>query len=72
MASEKVEGLEGVVEEKLPQGLYRVRVSDGQTVLATLTTEAQRVTVRILPGDRVKLEMSALDPSRGRITMRQG
>lgn len=62
--------LEGIIEEALPRGLYAVRCDDGRRVTATLSTEARRVTVKVLPGDRVLLELSAFDPSRGRIKAR--
>jgi len=60
--------LEGIIDEALPRGLYAVRLDDGRRVRATLSTAAKRVTVKVLPGDRVLLELSAFDPSRGRIT----
>jgi translation initiation factor IF-1 len=60
--------LEGLVEEALPRGLYAVRCDDGRKVVATLSTQARRVTVKVLAGDRVRVELSAFDPSRGRIT----
>jgi translation initiation factor IF-1 len=50
--------------------MYRVRCDDGRRVTATLSTEARRVTVQVLPGDRVALSLSPYDPSRGRITRR--
>lgn len=62
--------LEGIIEEALPRGLYAVRCDDGRRVVATLSTEARRVTVKVLPGDRVSIEISAFDPSRGRIKAR--
>ena len=52
----------------IPRGLYAIRCDDGRRVVATLSTQARRVTVKVLPGDRVRLELSAFDPSRGRIT----
>ncbi|MCZ7685797.1 MAG: hypothetical protein M5U28_46375 [Sandaracinaceae bacterium] len=45
-----------------------MRCDDGRKVVATLSTQARRVTVKVLPGDRVSIEISAFDPSRGRIT----
>ena len=63
-------GGEGIVEEALPRGLYAVRCDDGRKVIATLSTAARRVTVKVIPGDRVAIEISAFDPSRGRITAR--
>lgn len=57
----------GSVEETLPKGLYRVRLDDGVEVRATLSPQAKRVTVKLLPGDRVQVNVSAYDPTRGRI-----
>ncbi|CAG0953188.1 Translation initiation factor IF-1 [Anaerolineae bacterium] len=62
--------LEGKVEEALPRGLFAVRCDDGRRVVATLSTAARRVIVKIIPGDRVLVELSAFDPSRGRIKAR--
>ena len=47
-----------------------VRLDDGRKVRATLSTTAKRVTVKVLPGDRVTIELSTFDPSRGRIKAR--
>ena len=66
MSKDKNE-LEGIIDEALPRGLYLVRLDDGTKIRATLTTQAKRVTVKVLPGDRVLLEVSVFDPSRGRI-----
>ena len=60
--------VEGVVEETLPKGLFKVRLDSGVTIRATLSIQAKRVTVRLLFGDRVKVQISDRDPSRGRIT----
>lgn len=60
--------LEGRIEEALPRGLFAVRCGDGRRIVATLSAEARRVIVSVIPGDRVALEVSALDPTRGRIT----
>lgn len=62
--------LEGIIDEALPRGLYAVRLDDGRILRATLSTEAKRVMVKVLPGDRVMVEVSAFDPSRGRIKAR--
>lgn len=59
---------EGTVEETLPRGLYRVRTEDGRTIVATVGRELRRVLVRVIPGDRVTVEPSQVDPTRGRIT----
>lgn len=62
--------LEGIIDEALPRGLYAVRLDDGRMVRVTLGTEARRVTVKVLEGDRVLVEVSPFDPSRGRIKAR--
>jgi translation initiation factor IF-1 len=62
--------LEGIIDEALPKGLYRVRLEDGRQVRATLGTHARRVMIKVLPGDRVLVELSTFDPSRGRINGR--
>jgi translation initiation factor IF-1 len=59
--------MEGSVVEALPGALYRVQGDDGRTVVASLGGIARQVTVKIIPGDRVLLEVSPLDPSRARI-----
>ncbi|MGE0785626.1 MAG: translation initiation factor IF-1 [Sandaracinaceae bacterium] len=56
-----------MIDEALPRGLYLVRLEDGRKVRAALSTEAKRTTVTVLPGDRVRVELSATDPTRGRI-----
>jgi translation initiation factor IF-1 len=62
--------IEGVIEEKLPQGLYRVRLVNGSKVTASLGGAARQTTVRVIPGDRVLIEVSPIDPTRGRIKAR--
>jgi translation initiation factor IF-1 len=58
---------QGVVEEALPQGLYRVVCENGTKVLAAIATEAKRTIVRVIPGDKVLIAISAFDPTRGKI-----
>jgi len=60
---------EGVVEEALPRGLYRVRCDGGKRVVASIGAHARRVTVKVIPGDRVLVEVSDIDPTRGRIKL---
>ena len=62
--------LEGEVTEALPNALFRVRVETGQLVLAHVSGKIRRHWIRILPGDRVKVELSPYDLTRGRITYR--
>jgi translation initiation factor IF-1 len=64
--------LVGRVIEPLPNALYRVELEDGHRVLAHPVGKARLQAVRILPGDRVSVELSAGDPGRGRILQRLG
>ena len=57
----------GAVTEILPSGLYRVRLEQGSVVMAHVADRIDRNFVRILVGDRVRLELSPLDVARGRI-----
>ena len=66
---EKIE-VEGEIVEALPSTMFRVQVDDGPLVLATISGKMRKNYIRILPGDRVKVELSAYDLSRGRITYR--
>ena len=59
--------MSGVVGERLPSGLYRVRLDEGAMVTAHIADRMDRNFVRILVGDRVRLELSPLDVTRGRI-----
>ena len=57
----------GIVTEALPSALYRVRLDEGPQVLAHVTGRVDRNFVRILIGDRVRVELSPVDIGRGRI-----
>jgi translation initiation factor IF-1 len=59
--------VEGTVEEVLPQGLYRVGLSSGEKITVSIGGSARQTTVRVIPGDRVLIEISSLDPTRGKI-----
>jgi translation initiation factor IF-1 len=63
---------EGVVEECLPQALYRVGLKNGTKILASLGGVARQTIVRVIPGDRVLIEIAPFDPSRGKIKVRLG
>ena len=58
----------GVVVEQLPSALYRVRLDEGQMVTAHVADRIERNFVRLLVGDRVRVELSPVDRGRGRIT----
>ena len=61
----------GVVVEQQPSSLYRVRLEDGGFVLAHIADRMDRNFVRILVGDRVRVEISPTDVGRGRIVSKQ-
>lgn len=62
--------LEGTVEEALPNAMFRVRLDTGHEVLAHVSGKMRVHFIRILPGDRVKVELSPYDLTRGRIVYR--
>jgi len=70
--SEKEEAieLEGEVVEALPNTMFRVKLDNDHEVLAHISGKMRMHYIRILPGDRVKVELSPYDLSRGRITYR--
>lgn len=62
--------VEGEVVEALPNTLFRVKLPDGRIVLCHLSGKMRINYIRILPGDKVKLEMTPYDQTKGRITYR--
>ena len=62
--------VEGVVVEPLPNAMFRVELSNGHKVLAHISGKIRLHYIRILPGDRVLVELSPYDLERGRITYR--
>ena len=66
---EKIE-VEGEVVEALPSTMFRVELDGGQQVLAKISGKMRRHYIRLLPGYRVKVELSPYDLTRGRITFR--
>ena len=71
MAREDAIQLEGAVVEVLPNAMYRVELSNGHRVLAHVSGKVRPNFTRLLPGDRVMLEMSPYDLSKGRITAKE-
>jgi translation initiation factor IF-1 len=61
---------EGVVLEALPNAVFKVALENGHSVLAHVSGKMRMNFIRILPGDKVKLELSPYDLTRGRITFR--
>ena len=57
----------GIVSESLPSGLYRVRLDGGGVVTAHIADRMDRNFIRVLVGDRVRIELSPVDTGRGRI-----
>jgi translation initiation factor IF-1 len=66
---EKIE-VEGEVVEALPSTMFRVQIEGGHEVLAKISGKMRKNYIRILPGDKVKVELSPYDLTRGRITYR--
>jgi translation initiation factor IF-1 len=62
--------MEGVVVEPLPNAMFRVELDNGHKVLAHISGKMRMHYIRILPGDRVVVELSPYDLTRGRITYR--
>ena len=69
MKEEAIE-LEGTITDVLPSTTFRVELDNGHSVMATLCGKMRRFRIRVLNGDRVRLEMSPYDLTRGRITFR--
>ncbi len=70
LAKEDVLELEGTVVENLPNAMFKVELENGHQVLAHISGKLRMNFIKILPGDKVTLEMSPYDLTRGRITWR--
>ena len=70
MAREDMVELEGIVSDVLPSSMFRIALENGHSVLATVGGKMRRFRIRVLTGDRVKVEVSPYDLTRGRITFR--
>ncbi|MCL6628402.1 MAG: translation initiation factor IF-1 [Armatimonadota bacterium] len=70
MAKEEGIRVEGVVEEALPNAMFKIRLDTGQEVLGHVSGKMRMHFIRILPGDRVQIELSPYDLTRGRIVYR--
>ena len=70
MAKDKMIEVEAVVNEALPNAMFRVAMENGHQVLAHLSGKMRKNYIRILPGDRVTVELSPYDLTRGRIVYR--
>ena len=70
VSKEDVIEVEGVVTDALPNAMFKVQLENGHEVLAHVSGKLRMNYIRIVPGDKVKLEMSPYDLSKGRITWR--
>ena len=70
MSKADVFELEGVVTEAYPNAMFEVTLQNGRKILATISGKLRMNYIRILPGDKVTVEMSMYDLSRGHITWR--
>ena len=70
MSKQDVIEVEGIVREALPNSQFKVELQNGHVILAVISGKLRMNFIRILPGDKVTVEMSPYDLSRGRITWR--
>ncbi len=70
MAKDGVIELEGIVSEALPNAMFKVQFENGHEILAHISGKLRTNYIRILPGDKVTVEMSPYDLTKGRITWR--
>jgi translation initiation factor IF-1 len=70
MFKEEAIEVEGTIKETLPNAMFRVELDNGHKVLAHVSGKMRMNFIRILPGDKVKLELSPYDLTRGRIIYR--
>lgn len=70
MSKQDVIEVEGVVSDAFPNAMFEVKLQNGHKILATISGKLRMNYIRILPGDKVTVELSMYDLSRGRITWR--
>ena len=70
MAKSDMIEVEGIVVESMPNTTFKVDIGNGHTILANISGKLRMNFIRILPGDKVTVEMSPYDLTRGRITWR--
>jgi len=71
MAKEDKIEVEGSIVEALPNAMFRVEIPGGKVILAHISGKMRMHYIKILPGDKVRLELSPYDLTRGRITFRE-
>jgi translation initiation factor IF-1 len=70
MGKQDVIEVEGIIEDTLPNAMFKVKLENGHIILAHVSGKIRMHYIRILPGDRVTVEISPYDLTRGRITFR--
>lgn len=71
MAKEEAIEVEGVVKEALPNTMFRVELKNKHVILAHLSGKMRKHSIKIVPGDKVKVDLSPYDLTRGRIIFRE-
>ena len=71
MSKQDVIEMEGTIEESLPNAMFRVVLENGHKVLAHISGKMRKHFIKILPGDKVKVELSPYDLTKARITFRE-
>jgi len=71
MTEHEVINVEGTVEEALPNSTFMVKLSSGQTILAYLSGKMRKNFIKVMPGDKVKIELTPYDLTKGRIVSRE-
>ncbi|MFA6776453.1 MAG: translation initiation factor IF-1 [Sphaerochaetaceae bacterium] len=71
MAKEEAIEVEGIVKEALPNTMFRVELQNNHMILAFLSGKMRKHYIRIVPGDKVRIELSPYDLTKGRITFRE-
>ena len=70
-ARDDVLAVEGTVKEALPNAVFRVELDNGYKIMAHISGKMRMHYIKIVPGDRVMVEINSYDPTRGRITFRK-
>jgi len=71
MTEHEVINVEGTVEESLPNSTFLVKLSSSQTIMAYLSGKMRKNFIKVMPGDRVKIELTPYDLTKGRIVSRE-
>ena len=66
----RIQRIEGTILESMPNAMFKVKLENGHEILAHISGKIRKNFIRILPGDKVKVEMTPYDLSKGRITFR--